>query len=483
MERPRFGDYFVLAEVAQGGMGTVFKAKLGAHDASAGSTSHELFAIKCMHRFLNHGQFDALKAFQTEASLALQLQHSNIVRTFEAGDSLRGPYMVMEWLSGKTLREVIKRAQAMKTGFPAAFCANVAMKAAAALAYTHGRGVLHRDVSPQNIMITYDGRVKVIDFGIAKLRGQESTRSGVIKGKPSYLSPEQVEGSKVDERSDIFNIGIVLWEMLTQRKLFQGKTVVEIIRKISDCDTWIRRPSHYNPSVSAELDQVVMKALAQKPENRFRSADELRAALERFAMQESMAAESQAAFMNHLFAEEVRSLSEPDLEIDISLLVQPREPQAQPAEAAPAEAPIAVALPASAAAATPPPAPAALSAPTPSAVPARPSAPRRYTSSAASGLQLEWMPAPSQAPSRRAMSAEPYKSAPQRPLPAARAPDKHGRQQLMRELPAFRQTGPSSFAILGIAAAVLFFMAHSRMLQAPSPEQAEPQRSLASVNP
>jgi serine/threonine-protein kinase len=146
--------------------------------------------------------------------------------------------------------------------------------------------IVHRDISPQNILISFDGNVKVIDFGIAKAsNNSESTRAGVIKGKPSYLSPEQISGEPLDGRCDIFALGIVLWELLCGRKLFAGESDLAVLKLIESCTSHVKPPSTINPQVPKELDYIVLRALAKQREKRYQTAEEMQRALHKFIYQ------------------------------------------------------------------------------------------------------------------------------------------------------------------------------------------------------
>ena len=168
----------------------------------------------------------------------------------------------------------------------------VAEQASSGLYYAHSYkdkisgdplNIVHRDISPQNILISYEGNVKIIDFGIAKATTNlESTRAGVIKGKPSYLSPEQISGDPLDGRSDIFALGIVVWELLVGKKLFSGENELAVLKLIEACTTHVKPPSTFNNKVPKELDAIVMKALSKSPDKRYQTADEMQRALHKF---------------------------------------------------------------------------------------------------------------------------------------------------------------------------------------------------------
>jgi serine/threonine-protein kinase len=179
-------------------------------------------------------------------------------------------------VDGRKLRQFMTRFNELKQTFPIELAAYIIEQSAGALHYAHSYkdkmtghslAIVHRDISPQNVLISYEGNVKVIDFGIAKATtNSEATRAGVIKGKPSYLSPEQISGEVLDGRSDIFALGIVLWEMLCGKKLKAGDNDLVVLKLIEACQTHVKPPSTVNPKVPKELDYIVLKALAKQRE-------------------------------------------------------------------------------------------------------------------------------------------------------------------------------------------------------------------------
>jgi len=229
-----------------------------------------------------------IKMFVEEAKLSARLNHPNIVQIFELG-SVEGEYFIsMEYIRGHDLAETM-RAIWKTVGPPRPeLVAYVGREACRALAYAHnltddsGRplGMIHRDVSPSNIMLSYEGGVKLLDFGIAKALGEapETTKSGTMKGKYAYMAPEQTEGDDVDSRIDIFSCGIVLHEVLTGRRLFKGNNDIQTIERVRRCE--VPPPSFQNPMCPPELDNVVLKALARNRDDRFATAAEMADALD-----------------------------------------------------------------------------------------------------------------------------------------------------------------------------------------------------------
>ena len=257
------GRYQIVRHLARGGMGDVFEAK----DLSLGRT----VAIKILHpNFASDAAFTA--RFRREAQAAANLGHPNIVGIYDFGEDGDTYYMVMELIEGRTLRDVV-RAEGPLLPRRAA---EIAAETAAALTVAHAAGVYHRDIKPGNIMLTSDGSVKVTDFGIARALddSEELTRTGAVIGTATYFSPEQAQGLPADERSDIYSLGVVLYELLCGQPPFTGESPVAVAyQHVSEYAT---PPSGLNPDVSAGLEAIVEKAMEKSPENRYQSASDLR---------------------------------------------------------------------------------------------------------------------------------------------------------------------------------------------------------------
>jgi serine/threonine protein kinase len=214
------------------------------------------------------------------------------VQVYDFGEEQSQPFITMELVDGKNLRQLLNRFRELGQSFPVELAAHIIEQAASGLHYAHNYkdkitgdslNVVHRDISPQNILISYDGSVKIIDFGIAKATtNSEHTRAGVIKGKPSYLAPEQISGDPLDGRSDLFALGTVFWELLVGKKLFAGDNDLAVLKMIESCSTTVRPPSELNSNVPKELDAIVMKLLSKTPEKRHQSGEELQRTLRRF---------------------------------------------------------------------------------------------------------------------------------------------------------------------------------------------------------
>jgi serine/threonine protein kinase len=282
----KFGRYFLLDQIAQGGMAEIYRARLASADGAG-----RLIVIKRIQAgFGNNTEF--LGMFRSEIKVTMGFNHPNIVQLYDYGEEQGQPYIAMELVDGKNLRQFMNRFNEEKKTFPVDMAVYIIEQAASGLHYAHSfrdkisgqpMSIVHRDVSPQNVLISYEGTVKVIDFGIAKAaNNSESTRAGVIKGKPSYLSPEQISGDVLDGRSDIFALGIVLWELLVGRKLFAGDNDLAVLKLIESSQTYVKAPSTQNPAVPKDLDYIVLKALAKQRDKRYQTAEELQRALHRF---------------------------------------------------------------------------------------------------------------------------------------------------------------------------------------------------------
>jgi eukaryotic-like serine/threonine-protein kinase len=279
---PADGRYRVLAELGQGGMAHVYLAV-----ARGPSGFNKLVVLKALRRNLAADP-DCLAMFLNEARIAARLNHPNVVQTYEVGEDGGAHIIVMEYLEGQPLSQVVIRSRKKETPISTAMHLRVLIDTLAGLQYAHeledydGRklSLVHRDVSPQNIFVTFDGHVKVLDFGIAKAVGsQGETQTGIIKGKVRYMAPEQMAGETVDRRADLFSVGVMLWEVAAGQPLWKGESDVSIMNKAMN--GLIPSPRSVNPAVSESLERIVMKALAFQATDRFQTARELENALER----------------------------------------------------------------------------------------------------------------------------------------------------------------------------------------------------------
>jgi serine/threonine protein kinase len=267
------GDYEILSTIKAGGMGEVLMAR------KQGAFGFEkLVAIKTIRSDLRKHE-DLKKMFLDEAHLLSHLEHPAITQVHDFGEDKADDvlYLVMEYVSGESLSEILtKRQAALPIGVAIRYMDEVlrGLHAAHELKDLNGDsyGVVHRDISPQNLILTFEGRAKIIDFGIALMRDREApaTSLGMPKGKPAYMSPEQINSEHIDRRTDIFAAGVVLHETLTGKRLFRAESIAQTIRKVLDSD--VPKPSEFNPNIPPALDAIVLKALERAREKRFENS-------------------------------------------------------------------------------------------------------------------------------------------------------------------------------------------------------------------
>jgi len=277
----RYGKYLLLEKLNGGGMSEVWRA------ASSGAT-HANLAIKRMLPNMATDK-EIVAMFINEARIAAQLAHPNIAQVFDLGRIGDDFFIAMEYVGGADLRMVLGRSAEVGVPMPIPLVAYVAAQICDALDYAHRKtgvsgeplGLVHRDISPENCLVTFDGTAKLIDFGIAKVGRQASqTRAGVLKGKLGYMSPEQVTGQGVDRRSDLFSLATVLYELVTGRQLFKAENEYMTVHAL--CRGRIAPPSEANPHVPEALDRVVLKALSRDRGQRYQWASEMAADLRAF---------------------------------------------------------------------------------------------------------------------------------------------------------------------------------------------------------
>jgi len=263
----KFGKYEIRRELGHGAMGVVYEAfdpmiervvalKTIRPDQLAGAQSAEILA-----------------RFHREAQAAGRLTHPNIVAIYEFGEDAGVWFIAMELVQGRELKDHFEKNERFRT----TAAVKVLSQVLAALGYSHRLGVVHRDIKPSNIFITEDGTAKVADFGIAHVESSDLTQVGTVLGTPAYMSPEQILGLPVDGRSDLFSVGVILYQFLTGERPFTGNATITM-RKVLEEDPL--PPSRFNVQIHGEMDAVVRRALAKKPDDRFQSAEEFAAALE-----------------------------------------------------------------------------------------------------------------------------------------------------------------------------------------------------------
>jgi serine/threonine protein kinase len=303
------GRYELLKRIAVGGMAELFLAR------TTGEHGYE--KIVALKRILaSHAEDDQFIAmFLAEARLAATLHHPNIVQVHDVGDENGAYFFTMEYVFGQDVRKILRAVQGRPDGLPLELVLTIIAGTAAGLHYAHEKedhegnllGIVHRDVSPSNIFVSYDGAVKLLDFGIARVTTmQASTGQGVLKGKVPYMSPEQCRGEPLDRRSDVFSLGVVLWELTTRRRLYIGENDLVIATRIVGSDA--PRPSDMLPGYPKDLEAIVMKALARDREQRYASAEALQIELEDYARDHRLVLSNAklGRFMTELFAGEIR---------------------------------------------------------------------------------------------------------------------------------------------------------------------------------
>jgi len=267
MDQPaKIGRYDVVSEIGRGAMGVVYRA--------VDPMLERTVAIKTINMALDPGEMEHYeKRFTIEARAAGGLNHPNIVTIYDIGRSGDLAYMAMEFLEGRELKEMIVGRE-----LSADRALEIAAQVADGLSYAHGHDVVHRDIKPANIMILGDGRVKITDFGIARMRTADvRTQTGVVLGSPRYLSPEQVLGKRCDARADTFSLGVILYEMITGQAPFNGIDVNSLMFQIVNFTP--PAPSSVNAALPSMLDLIIAKALAKSADDRYASISELAADL------------------------------------------------------------------------------------------------------------------------------------------------------------------------------------------------------------
>jgi serine/threonine protein kinase len=281
-----FGNYLLLKRIGSGGMAEVFLAR-----PAYASGNGRVMVIK---RILPHMADDPVfvNMFRAEVQVMMGFNHPHTVQLHDFGEVNNQLFIAMEYIEGKSLKQIISTFKKKNEAIPVPMVLSLIAQAAAGLSYAHrfenkvtGEifNAVHRDISPQNLILSYDGNLKVIDFGIAKADSgtAERTRTGVIKGKVAYLSPEQILGEELDGRADIFSLGIVAWELLTFKRPFseENDSELTIMGKIENCEKNILPPSTLNNEVPPAVDALVMRALKKNPGDRYSTAHEFQTAI------------------------------------------------------------------------------------------------------------------------------------------------------------------------------------------------------------
>lgn len=303
----QYGKYLLIDKIAKGGMAEVFLAK------QIGSKGFErLLAIKrILPQFTENAEFVSM--FINEAKVAAQLSHPNIVQVFDFGDVEESFYIGMEYVMGRDLRSIMERSQKSNRPLSVDQILFIISRVCSGLEHAHKKkdmhgnnlNLVHRDISPQNILISYDGEVKLVDFGIAKAAVQENeTRTGILKGKLAYMSPEQAWGKPIDHRSDLFSLGIVLYECATGKRLFKGDSEINTLERVREAK--YDPPRQFNPNVSEQVEAALKKSLAKEVSDRYASAVQMQNELERCLTKPLSEIQSELAQgLHQLFTEEI----------------------------------------------------------------------------------------------------------------------------------------------------------------------------------
>jgi serine/threonine protein kinase len=305
----RLGKFQLIRRIATGGMAEIFLARAQA--------MHGFEKLVVLKRILpQHAESDDfIRMFLDEARLAATLHHPNIVQVYDIGEDQGMYFFSMEYVQGQDLRKLVRAARRKQMPIPLEHILHIVMGIAGGLHHAHEKmgsdgssmGIVHRDVSPSNVLVTYEGDIKIVDFGIAKAAtAQVSTIAGTLKGKIPYMSPEQCRGEMVDRRSDIFSIGTLLWELTTGKRLFAGDNEFAILNRVAKGD--VPLPSSIRPEYPPELEQIVMRALQADPEHRYNNALDMQIDLEDFAREARLPVSSarMGRFMRELFEEDIR---------------------------------------------------------------------------------------------------------------------------------------------------------------------------------
>ena len=304
-----YGRYLLLEQIGVGGMAEVFRAR----SFGVSGFVKELAIKKLLSRLVDDQEF--VDMFIDEAKLMAALTHANVLQVFDLGITQGHYYIAMEFIHGKDLLDLLAMSSRKRKRIPPEIALHIVMEMLRGLHYTHNATdvagdplkIVHRDISPSNIMLTYSGGVKVGDFGIAKSMIQSrSTQVGVQKGKLGYMSPEQVTGQKIDHRSDVFAAGVILYETLTMTRLFKAKNDLDVMLKIRDLqieDEFERTKKRLDETIR----EIIKKALARKPKNRYQTADDFRDALNDYCFHKKYkpSANRLTKYLKNLFKSEI----------------------------------------------------------------------------------------------------------------------------------------------------------------------------------
>src|SRR5579863_708356 len=299
----RVGRYTVLSHLASGGMAELYIAR---QEAMGGFEKQVVLKI-LQSRYARNSR--VVQMFLDEARLAAKLNHPAIVHVYDVADEGGLKYIAMEYIHGETIADIVKRGIDADRYLPLEHAVHIVRQTAAGLAYAHERRepdgrvvrIVHRDVSPTNVLVTYEGQTEIVDFGIARAQDELREETGILPGKASYMSPEQVRGEAVDHRSDIFALGIILYELTLCQRLYRGPAEGVMRRIVNER---IQPPTAIRRDYPAALELIVMRALEKRPDDRYQTAQEMHDDLEEFLNESGLRAGNRrvAIYMNELFA-------------------------------------------------------------------------------------------------------------------------------------------------------------------------------------
>ncbi len=291
MKFRRINKYEIVDVIGQGSMGVVYKC--------IDTVLNRYVALKTLNlHFANNPEIK--ERFYREAKILANLTHTNIVQVYELKEFENFCYLVMEYLEGESLKSIISN----KKPLSHLSKLEIARQIANGVSYAHSKGVIHRDLKPANIFIREDGVVKILDFGVAKLKTSNITTKGTILGTISYMAPEQLQGKEIDERADIFGIGAIMYEMFSYRKPFHATSVTEIMHKI------IHTSPDYIPRAPKNINEIIFKCLAKKPEERYQSAEELKTAIEELITKLKQKKQKSRSFIDHTITSQILNIKE-----------------------------------------------------------------------------------------------------------------------------------------------------------------------------
>jgi len=298
----KVGRYEISRHLASGGMAELYIAR----QQAMGGFEKPVVLKLLQPRYAEKAQ--VVTMFLDEARLAAKLNHPSIVHVYDVADEGGLKYIAMEYIHGETVAEIVTRGLAANNYLPLEHAVHIAAQTAAGLAYAHERRepdgrvlrIVHRDISPTNILVSYEGKTKIVDFGIARAQDELREEAGILPGKASYMSPEQIRGEGADSRSDIFALGIILYELTLCQRLYRGAPA-EVMRRILEEN--IEPPTAIKRDYPPALELIVMRALEKRPEDRYQSAAEMRHELEEFLDDSGMRTGNRRVglYMNELF--------------------------------------------------------------------------------------------------------------------------------------------------------------------------------------